>query len=199
MEITANMVKELREKTGAGIMDCKKALAETKGDIVAAIEYLRRKGIAKASQKAGRAAQEGLVGAYIHQGGRIGVLVEVNCETDFVARTDDFQGLVKDIAMQIAASNPLYVSRGDVPEELIEKEKEVYRAQALESGKPEHVAERIVEGRMEKFFQEICLLEQPFIKDTNMTVEDLIKSYIAKLGENILVRRFARFEVGKED
>ncbi len=198
MEITASMVKELRERTGAGIMDCKKALSETRGDLEAAVEYLRRKGIAKASQKTGRTAEEGLVGAYIHQGGKIGVLVEVNCETDFVARTDDFQGLVKDIAMQIAASNPLYVSRGDVPEELIEKEKEVYRAQALESGKPEHVVDKIVEGRMEKFYQEVCLLEQTFIKDSSMTVEDLIKSYIAKLGENIVVRRFARFEVGRE-
>lgn len=198
MDITADMVKDLRERTGAGIMDCKKALTETKGNLEAAVEYLRKKGIAKASKKAGRAAEEGLVGAYIHQGGKIGVLVEVNCETDFVARTQDFQSLVKDIAMQIAASNPLYVSRGDVPEELIAKEREVYRAQALESGRPEHVADKIVEGRMEKFYQEVCLLEQPFIKDTNITVEELIKSFIAKLGENIVVKRFARFEVGKE-
>lgn len=197
MEITASMVKELRERTGAGMMDCKKALLEAKGDIEGAIDYLRKKGLSKASQKSGRVAKEGLIGSYIHQGGRIGVLVEVNCETDFVAKTAEFQGLVKDIAMQIAATNPMYVDRKDIPEDVLSKEKEVYREEIIESGKPGHIIDKIVEGRLEKFFGEVCLMEQPFIKDQSITVKDLITSYVAKLGENITIRRFARFKVGE--
>ncbi|NPV43013.1 MAG: translation elongation factor Ts [Firmicutes bacterium] len=195
--ITATQVKELRERTGAGMMDCKKALVETKGDIEKAIEYLREKGLAAAAKKAGRITAEGIVDAYIHGGGRIGVLVEVNCETDFVARTDEFRRLVKDIAMQIAASNPKYVTRDEVPEEVVNKEKEILRTQALNEGKPEHIVDKMVEGRLEKFFNEICLLEQPFIKDPDITVEDMIKEHIATIGENISVRRFTRYEMGE--
>ncbi|MDI3540507.1 MAG: elongation factor Ts [Thermosediminibacterales bacterium] len=195
--ITAAQVKELRERTGAGMMDCKKALVETKGDIEKAIEYLREKGLAAAAKKAGRITAEGIVDAYIHGGGRIGVLVEVNCETDFVARTEEFRQLVKDIAMQIAASNPKYITRDEVPEEVVNKEKEILRAQALNEGKPEHIVDKMVEGRLEKFFNEICLLEQPFIKDPDITVEDMIKEHIATIGENISVRRFARYEMGE--
>ncbi len=196
--ITSQMVKELREKTGAGIMDCKKALQEAGGDMEKAIDILKKKGIAKAEKKATRVAKEGLVGAYIHMGGKIGVLVEVNCETDFVARTDEFQQLVKDIAMQIAAMNPKYISREDVPEDVLEREKAIYREQALEAGKPEHVVDRIVEGKLNKFFEEVCLLEQNFIKDDSKKVKDLITEAIAKLGENIRVSRFVRFQVGVE-
>lgn len=195
--ITATQVKELRERTGAGMMDCKKALVETKGDIEKAIEYLREKGLAAAAKKAGRITAEGIVDAYIHGGGRIGVLVEVNCETDFVARTDEFRRLVKDIAMQIAASNPKYITRDEVPEEVVNKEKEILRTQALNEGKPEHIVDKMVEGRLEKFFNEICLLEQPFIKDPDITVEDMIKEHIATIGENISVRRFTRYEMGE--
>ncbi len=198
MAITAQMVKELRERTGAGMMECKKALEEAGGDMEKAAEILRKKGIAKAEKKASRSTKEGIIGAYIHMGGKIGVLVEVNCETDFVARTDEFQNLVKDIAMQIAAMNPKYVSREDVPEEVIEKEKAIYREQALASGKPEHVVDRIVEGKLNKFFEEVCLLEQTFIKDDSKKVKDIITEAIAKLGENIRVARFARFQVGVE-
>ncbi len=198
MAITAQMVKELRERTGAGMMECKKALQEANGDIEKAIEILKKKGIAKAEKKASRATKEGLIGSYIHMGGKIGVLVEVNCETDFVARTDEFQALVKDIAMQIAAMNPKYISPEDVPEEVIEKEKAIYREQALESGKPEHVVDRIVEGKMKKFFEEVCLLEQRFIKDDSKKVRDIITEAIAKLGENIKVSRFVRFQIGVE-
>ncbi len=198
MAITAQMVKELRERTGAGMMECKKALQEANGDIEKAIEILKKKGIAKAEKKASRATKEGLIGSYIHMGGKIGVLVEVNCETDFVARTDEFQALVKDIAMQIAAMNPKYISPEDVPEEVIEKEKAIYREQALESGKPEHVVDRIVEGKMKKFFEEVCLLEQKFIKDDSKKVRDIITEAIAKLGENIKVSRFVRFQIGVE-
>lgn len=198
MAITAQMVKELRERTGAGMMECKKALEEAGGDMEKAAEILRKKGIAKAEKKASRSTKEGIIGAYIHMGGKIGVLVEVNCETDFVARTDEFQNLVKDIAMQIAAMNPKYVSREDVPEEVIEKEKAIYREQALASGKPEHVVDRIVEGKLNKFFEEVCLLEQAFIKDDSKKVKDIITEAIAKLGENIRVARFARFQVGVE-
>lgn len=196
--ISAADVKELRNRTGAGMMDCKKALEETGGDMEKAIEYLRMKGLAAAAKKAGRVTKEGLVEAYIHGGGRIGVLIEVNCETDFVARTEDFKALVHDLAMQVAAARPRYVKREDVPEEVIEKEKSILRAQALNEGKPEKVIEKIVAGRLEKFYQETCLLEQPFIKDMERTVKDLIAEKIAKLGENIEVRRFARFEVGEE-
>ncbi len=196
--ITSDMVKELREKTGAGIMDCKRALQEAGGDMEKALDILKKKGIAKAEKKAAREAKEGLIGSYIHMGGKIGVLVEVNCETDFVARTQEFQQLVKDIAMQIAAMSPLYVSKEDVPQEVIEREKAIYREQALEAGKPEHVVEKIVEGKLNKFFEDVCLLEQPFIKDDSKKVKDLITEAIAKLGENIKVSRFVRFQVGVE-
>lgn len=195
--VTAAMVKELRDRTGAGMMDCKKALVETEGDIEKAIDELRTKGLAKAAKKAGRNATEGVAISYIHGGGRIGVLVEVNCETDFVAKTDEFKQLAYDIAMQIAASNPEYVRREEVAAHVIEHEKEVLRAQALEEGKPEKVVDKMVEGRIDKYFKENCLLEQPFIKDPDKTVQELIHEFIAKIGENISVRRFARYEVGE--
>ncbi len=197
MQISASMVKDLRDRTGAGMMDCKKALAETNGDIEKAIEYLREKGIAKAANKAGRIATEGIVESYIHGGGRIGVLVEVNIETDFAAKNEDFRAFVKDIAMQIAAMKPLYVKREDVPAEQIEKEKEILKAQAINEGKPANIAEKIVNGRIEKYFTEICLLEQSFIKDSDKTVEQVLKEKIAAIGENITIRRFARFEMGE--
>ncbi|HHY90931.1 MAG TPA: translation elongation factor Ts [Clostridiales bacterium] len=196
MEITASMVKELREKTGAGMMDCKKALQEANGDSEKAIEILREKGLAKAAKKSGRIAAEGLVDAYIH-GGRIGVLVEVNSETDFVAKNDEFKQFVKDIAMQIAAANPQYISREEVPQEVIEKEKEILKAQALNEGKPEHIAEKMVAGRLEKFYKEVCLLEQPYIRDPEISIQDLLNQKIAKIGENLTIRRFVRFEVGE--
>ena len=195
--ITAAMVKELRDRTSAGMMDCKKALEETNGDVEAAIEYLRERGLASAAKKAGRLASEGLVSSYIHGIGKIGVLVEVNCETDFVAKTEKFKDLCHDIAMHIAASRPEYVSRDDVPEDIIEKEKAILKAQALNEGKPEHIVEKMVEGRINRFFKEICLLEQDFIKDTDKTVQDLITEAIATIGENITIRRFARFEMGE--
>ncbi|HPF43275.1 MAG TPA: translation elongation factor Ts [Syntrophomonadaceae bacterium] len=195
--VTAAMVKELRERTGAGMMDCKKALVETNGDIEKAIDELRTKGLAKAAKKAGRTASEGIAISYIHGGGRIGVLVEVNCETDFVAKNEDFRQLAYDIAMQIAASNPAYIRREEVAESAIEHEKQVLRAQALEEGKPEKVVDKMVEGRIEKYFKENCLLEQPFIKDPDKTVQELIHEFVARIGENINVRRFARFEVGE--
>ncbi len=198
MAITAQMVKELRERTGAGMMDCKKALEEAGGDMEKAMEILKKKGIAKAEKKAAREAKEGIIGSYIHMGGKIGVLVEVNCETDFVARTDEFQQLVKDIAMQIAAMSPKYISVEDVPQEVVEKEKAIYREQALAAGKPEKVVDRIVEGKLQKFFEEVCLLEQRFIKDDSKKVKDVITEAIAKLGENIRVSRFVRFQVGVE-
>lgn len=197
MEITAVLVKELRERTGAGMMDCKKALTETCGDIEKAIDELRTKGLAKAAKKAGRVASEGAVVSYIHGKGRIGVLVEVNCETDFVGNTDQFRQLAYDIAMQIAAANPAYIRREDVPEEVLNHEREVLKAQALEEGKPEKVIEKILEGRIEKYYKENCLLEQAFIKDPDMTVQQLIHEAVAKIGENISVRRFARFELGE--
>lgn len=197
MEITASMVKELRERTSAGMMDCKKALQACDGDIEKAIDELRTKGLAKAAKKAGRVASEGVVISYIHGGGRIGVLVEVNCETDFVGKTDEFKELAKDIAMQIAASNPMYIRREEVSEEMLERERDVLRAQALEEGKPEKIIEKMVEGRLEKYYKENCLLEQPFIKDPDKTVEQLIHEAIAKIGENIAVRRFARYELGE--
>jgi len=197
MEITAAQVKDLRERTGAGMMECKSALAECGGNVDEAIKILRKKGLAAAAKKAGRIAAEGAVGSYIHAGGRIGVLVEVNCETDFVARTPDFQGLVKDIAMHIAATNPRFVSRDEVTAEVLEQEKEIYRAQAAASGKPAEVVEKMVSGRMEKFYEEFCLLEQPFVKDTNLTVGALLTEKVAKLGENMRVRGFARFALGE--
>jgi elongation factor Ts len=195
--IDGNLVKELRQRTGAGIMDCKRALEETDGNLEKAIDHLRKHGLAKASKKAGRATREGLVGSYVHPGGKIGVLVEVNCETDFVARTDEFQSLVKDMAMQVAAANPLYLDRDHVPERFAEKEREILRIQAIESGKPEKVIDRIVEGRMEKFFAEVCLVEQPFIKNPDITIQDMVNDAISRIGENISVRRFTRFQLGE--
>ncbi|KJS16869.1 MAG: elongation factor Ts [Peptococcaceae bacterium BRH_c4b] len=196
-DISAALVKELRERTGAGMMDCKKALTETSGDIEKAVDYLREKGLAAAAKKAGRIAAEGLVESYIHGAGRIGVLVEINCETDFVAKTDEFRALAKDIAMQIAASKPDFVRREDVAEEVIVREKEVLTAQAANEGKPEKIIQKMVEGRIDKFFKEICLLEQPFIKDPDMSVQQLINEKIAKIGENISIRRFVRYELGE--
>lgn len=195
--ITADMVKQLRERTGAGMMDCKKALTETNGDLDKAIEYLREKGLAAAAKKAGRIAAEGIVEAYIHGNGRIGVLVEVNIETDFAAKNEDFRGFVKDVAMQIAASKPEYVRKEEVPADVIEKEKEILKAQALNEGKPEKIVEKMVEGRIEKYYKEVCLLEQPFIKDPDRTVQQLMNEKIATIGENISIRRFARFEMGE--
>ena len=196
MNVSAAQVKELREKTGSGMLDCKNALVETNGDIDKAIDLLREKGLAKAANKSGRIAAEGLVDAYIH-GGRIGVLIEVNSETDFVAKTDEFKNFVKDMAMQVAASSPKYVSKEDVPEEEVEREREVLTHQVINEGKPEHIASKIVEGRIEKFYEQICLLEQPFIKEPSMKVKDLLHEKISKIGENIKIRRFVRFEVGE--
>jgi len=198
MAVTAGMVKELRDKTGAGMMDCKKALSETSGDVEKAIDYLRQKGLSDAGKRTGRTASEGLVGSYIHPGGKLGVLVEVNCESDFVARTEDFQALVKDVAMHVAASNPLYLRREDVPEDVIAREKNIYEVQAREGGKPEQIVERIVQGKLEKFFEEVCLLEQPFVKEPDLSVNQLVSSLVAKLGENIVVRRFQRYQLGSE-
>lgn len=196
MTVTAEMVRELREKTGAGLMDCKRALSESNGDMEKATDLLRQKGLATAAKKAGRSASQGLIDSYIHMD-KIGVLVEVNCETDFVAKTDDFKGLVKDIAMHIAAANPTYLSREDVPQDVIEREKEIYRAQV--TNKPPQVIEKIIEGKLEKFFSDTCLLEQVFIKDPDgkQKIKDLITEKIAKLGENIVLRRFARFQLGE--
>ncbi len=197
MEITAGMVKELREKSGAGILECKNALKEAQGDMEEAIVTLRKKGIAKAEKKGDRAAGDGAIGAYIHAGGKIGVLVKLHCETDFVANTPEFQELVKDIAMHIAAAKPRFVSRDEVTEDLLATEREIYAHQARESGKPEHIIEKIVAGKMEKFYEENCLLEQAFIKDQEKTIQDLIKEKIAKLGENITVGEFARMEISR--
>jgi elongation factor Ts len=197
-EITAALVKQLRERTGAGMMECKKALVATNGDIEEAVVWLRKKGIASAEKKEGRSTQQGLIGTYVHPGGQLGVLVEVNCESDFVARTDDFQELVKDLAMQIAAADPKYLRREDVPAEVLEKEKEIQRARAIAEGKPEKVADKIVEGRMAKFYEEICLYDQPFVKENTLSIEQLIKTKIAKLGENMSVARFARFKVSEQ-
>jgi elongation factor Ts len=197
VDISATMVRDLREKTGAGMMDCKKALAESGGNFEKAVDYLRQKGLATAAKRAGRVASEGRIGSYIHAGGKIGVMVEVNCETDFVAKTDDFQNFAKDLAMQVAASNPLYVRREDVPAEALEKEREIYRVQAREAGKPEKVIEKIVDGKLEKYYGEVCLLEQVFVKDTDIKIQDLMNGLIGKLGEKIEIRRFARFQVGE--
>lgn len=194
---TLAQVKELRERTGAGVVDCQKALTESSGDVEKAIVFLREKGLAAAAKRAGRTAAQGLVNAYIHGGGKIGVLVEVNCETDFVARTDEFHRLVKDIAMQVAATNPRYARRDEVSEAERERERAIYRAQTVQSGKPAAVVERIVEGKLEKFYSEACLLEQPFIRDPAKTVEQLVKDAVARTGENIVVRRFARFQIGE--
>jgi len=197
MEITSEQVKLLREKTGAGMMDCKKALSESGGNIEKAIDYLRKKGAATAEKRADRATNQGLVEAYIHAGGRIGSMVEVNCETDFVAKTDDFKQLSRDIAMQIAAMNPLYVTREDVPQEVRDHEMEIYRTQAKNEKKPEQVVERIAAGKLEKYFQDYCLLEQTFIKDSGKTIKDLILDMTAKTGEKISIRRFKRFHLGE--
>lgn len=201
MEVEATLVKELREKTGAGIMDCKKVLAEADGDIDKAIDILRKKGLSAAAKKAERVAAEGAIGSYIHAGAKIGVLAEINCETDFVARNEEFKELVKDIAMHIAGAGipPLYVKREDVPAEVIDKEKDIYRAQAKETGKPANVIEKIVEGKLDKFFADFCLLEQVFIKDPEgkLKIKDIVSQKIAKFGENIIVRRFIRFKLGE--
>ncbi len=194
--INAAMVKQLREKTGAGIMDCKEALQTSEGDIEKAIEFLRKKGLATAAKRAGRAMTEGLVCAYIHTGSKLGVLVEVNCETDFVAKNEDFQGFAKNIAMHIAATNPVGITIDDVPQEVIDKEKEIYSAQAMEMGKPEKMIEKIAEGKLNKFFKENCLMNQPYIRDPDITIADLLSEMIAKIGENISIKRFARFQTG---
>jgi elongation factor Ts len=197
MEVSANAVKELREKTGAGMMDCKKALAETAGDVQKAVDYLRQKGLAAAATKAGRVAADGGVVAYIHPGGKLGALVEINCETDFVARTAEFQTLLKDMAMQVAAANPRYVRREEIPVAELDREKTIHRQQAQESGKPETIVDKIVEGKMERFYSEVCLLEQSFIKDQDKKVSDVVNDSIARLGENIQIRRFARYHLGE--
>lgn len=197
MEITAKMVKELRDKTGAGMMDCKKALGEAGGDIEAAITVLREKGIAKAASKAGRATSEGVVASYIHPGDKLGVLVEINCETDFVARTEQFQTFARDVAMHIAASAPVCVNREEVDPELVARERDIYKQQALNDGKPEKIVEKIVDGRLEKYYGEIVLTEQPFVKDTDKSIADLVKETIGSLGENIQIRRFTRFRLGE--
>ena len=195
MEITAAMVKELRSQSGAGIMECKSALKETQGDLEEAITFLRKKGLAKADKKSDRQTSEGVIGSYIHQGGKVGVMLELNCETDFVANTPDFQTLVKDIAMHIAAAKPRFATREEVTEGVLEKEREIFAHQAKESGKPENIIEKIVTGKMEKFYEDNCVLEQPFIKDTNVTIGELIKQKIALLGENINIGQFSRFEI----
>ncbi len=197
MEINAKQVNELRQKTGAGIMDCKRALQETEGDLQKAVKYLREKGIAEAGKRSAKVAAEGKVESYLHMGGKIGVLVEVNCETDFVARGDDFQNFCREMAMQVAAANPLYLKKEEVPEKVLEQEREIYRSQALEAGKPEKVVDKIVEGRLRKYFAEVCLLEQPYIREQKMSVDKLLKDIIAKTGENIVIRRFARFQLGE--
>ncbi len=196
-EVNAAQVRELREKTGAGFMDCKRALAENGGDLDKAVVFLREKGLAAAAKRSARTASEGIVGSYIHAGGKIGVLIEVNCETDFVARTQEFQNLVKDLSMQVAAANPRYVRSDEVSQEVLDAERSIYRVQASESGKPAPVIEKIVDGKIEKFLSDVCLLQQPFIKDPQRTVGQLITDAIAQLGENIVVRRFARFQLGE--
>jgi elongation factor Ts len=196
MEISAQLVKQLRERTGAGMMECKKALVETKGDLGEAEVVLRKQGIASAAKKSTRTTKQGVIGSYIHQGSQIGVLIEVNCESDFVARTGDFQELVHDLAMQVAAADPQFVRREDVPPGALEKEREIARARALAEGKPEKILDKIVEGRLAKYYEEVCLLEQPFIKENTTSIADVIKTKIAKLGENISVTRFVRFKVG---
>ena len=195
-EVTASLVKDLRERTGAGMMECKKALVEAKGDLPEAEVLLRKWGIASAGKKASRATKQGLIGTYIHHGSQLGVLLEVNCESDFVARTDDFQGLVHDLSMHIAAADPRFIRKEDVTADVLEKEKEIARARALGEGKPEKILDKIVEGRIQKFYEEVCLMDQPFVKEPTLTIGQLIKTKIAKLGENITVARFVRFKVG---
>jgi elongation factor Ts len=197
MQITASMVKELRERTGTGMMECKDALAQSKGNIDDAVAILRKKGLATAARRSSRATSEGLVGSYIHPGGRIGVLLEINCETDFVARTDEFQSLVKDICMHVAAASPRFIDREEVTPGILEKEREIYLDQAKATGKPEKVLEKIVQGKMEKFYSEACLMEQPFVKDSSMSVGDLLTAAISRTGENMKIRRFSRFVLGE--
>ena len=196
-EINAAIVKQLREKTGAGMMDCKKALVEVEGNMEKAVEFLRKKGLATAQKRAGRAMTEGMIQSYIHMTGKLGVVVEVNCETDFVAKNEDFQEFAKNIAMHIAASNPLGIKPEDVPEEIIDNEKNIYRAQALEMGKPENILDKIVEGKLKKFYQENCLLNQPFVRDPDISIADLMNDLIAKIGENITIKRFVRYQIGE--
>ena len=198
MDITSAMVKELRVKTGAGMMDCKEALSAADGDFEKAIDYLRKKGMSAATKRSSKAAKEGTIASYIHMGGRIGVLVELNCETDFVAKTDDFLALAKDLAMQVAASNPLFVRTEEISEGALEREKEIYRSQLAEEKKPEKIWEKIIEGKLKKYYEEVCLMNQKFIKNTDITVDTLVSNMIAKTGENIIVRRFARFQLGEE-
>jgi elongation factor Ts len=198
MTITAEMVRKLREETGAGMMDCKAALSEAAGDMEKAREFLRKRGLASAAKKAGRTTNEGVIGTYIHPGAKIGVMVEINCETDFVARTPEFQSLVKDVAMHVAAASPMYVTKEDVPAEVLDKEKEIYKSQAAAQGKPAQVQDKIAEGKLKQYYADFVLLEQPFVKDTQVTVGQLVADKIAHLKENIVVRRFARFKVGEE-
>jgi len=195
--ISAAMVKQLREKTGAGIMDCKEALTECEGDIESAVDFLRKKGLATAAKRAGRAMTEGIVQSYIHMDGKLGVLVEVNCETDFVAKNDDFKEFAKNLAMHIAATNPVGINPEDVPEETVSKEKEIYLAQVLEMGKPEHIADKIVEGKLQKYFKENCLVNQAYVRNPDITIADLLNEIIAKIGENITIKRFARYKIGE--
>lgn len=197
MNVSAKMVKELRDKTGAGMMDCKKALQDTEGDLEKAVTWLREKGLSKAQKKAGRTASEGTIGSYIHMNNKIGVLVELNCETDFVAKNDKFKDFAKNLAMQVAATSPLSISPDELSQEFINKEKEIFLKQAMDEGKPEHIAEKIVEGRMNKYFKEVCLLQQAYIKDDSLTIQDLLNELVAVLGENIQIRRFTRMAVGE--
>src|SRR4030065_1855607 len=197
MEISIELVKDLRQRTGAGIVDCKAALQEAGGSIEAAIDYLRKKELATAAKKAGRIGTDGLVASYIHAGGKMGVLVEINCETDFVAKTEDFQTFVKNIAMHIAAANPQYIRREEIPEEVLERERTIYRTQAQDSGKPQKVIDKIVEGKMERFYSEVCLLEQTYVRDSDLTIKELLDAMIAKIGENIAISRFARLHLGE--
>lgn len=196
MNITSQMVKELRDKTNAGMMDCKKALSETAGDLEKAVDLLRQKGLAVAAKRAGRETKEGVVVSYIHAGGKLGVMVEVGCETDFVAKTDDFKAFAKDVAMHIAAVNPLALSRDEVPAEVLQREKDIYINQALESGKPQQIVEKMIGGKVEKYLAEICLLEQKYVKNDQLTIQDLLNELVAKMGENISIKKFARFQIG---
>lgn len=199
MEVSASLIKELRDKTGVGIMDCKGALKECDGNISSAIDYLRKKGIATAQKRGGRITSQGQVQSYIHAGGKIGVLVEINCETDFTGKTEDFSNFVKDMAIQIAATNPIAIDREGVPEDVLAKERDIYATQARESGKPEKIIDKIVEGKLKKFFSEVCLLEQPFVKNSDLTPQDLLNDMMAKTGENVVIQRFARFQLGESD
>ncbi len=197
MEISVELVKDLRQRTGAGVIDCKTALQEAQGNLEGAIDYLRRKGLATAAKKAGRIATDGLVSSYIHAGGKMGVLVEINCETDFVAKTEDFQTFVKNIAMHIAAANPQYIRREEIPPDVLERERAIYQTQAQEAGKPQKVIDKIVEGKMERFYSEVCLMEQTYVRDPDLTIKELVDAMISKVGENIAIRRFARFQLGE--